>query len=425
MSHLLVLETTPKGNDALAYARRKGHRTTLLWSPRFTFFRTDPVYARALDLVDLAIEVPDLDDLDAVRHALDVAGVPEFDAVLTVLQFCVVPAARIAAAYGVRGPSVAGVVAARDKARCRAILDQHGIPNLGHRTVRTAEEALDAADALGYPVVLKPATGTGKLVTSIASDAQQVRRHFAEARTIRASLEPALAAEVDDRFIVEEMALGPMYSAEVATDGRLAVPLAVTRRRLGRDNPLLELGSTFPSGLTDAEEKELGEYCVRICAALGLDLGIFHVEVIHADQGFRLVEVNPRIGGGMVPDVIRAASDTNLFEILVDLYVGHPVPALPLSAKRAATNFFLGVTEPATVRATLPEGWFEEFRPRLESGHTSIRAGSRLRSMRGNLDRYGTIQVTAPDERRAEQDCAGLVAEMSAVLRLPFVPVAP
>src|SRR5262245_10231312 len=118
MSHLVFLESTPMGNHALAYAREKGHRTTLLWSARYDFFLPPDVRSRALSLADLAIEVDDLANLGAVRLALESAGITEldteFDAVLTVLQFCVIPAARLAQAFNVRGPSAEGVNAAKD-----------------------------------------------------------------------------------------------------------------------------------------------------------------------------------------------------------------------------------------------------------------------------------------------------------------------
>ncbi|MGN9759915.1 ATP-grasp domain-containing protein [Streptomyces sp. SD31] len=425
MSHLVFLESTPLGNHALAYARDKGHRTTLLRSPRYDFFLTPEVRARAASLADQVVEVDDLSDVDAVRQAMQSADVPHFDAVLTVVQFCVTSAAHLARACGVRGPSPTAVEAAKDKSRCRQILDEHAIPNLRHFVVTSRGEALEAADALGYPVVIKPVSGTGKLVTTMARGERDITLHFAEVAARRDALESALTDDIGENFIVEEVAVGPLYSVEVATDGRSTVPLAAIRRKVGRDNPLLELGSTMPTGLPGPEEDELGAYCVRVCQALGLDLGIFHVEAIHTVEGFRLIEVNPRIGGGMVPDVIRAATDTNLFEILVDLYAGSPAPARPLAVRRGATNYFLGVERPRTVRADLPEDWFEGFRPRLEFGSSTIRAGMQLRAMEGNLDRYGTLQVTAQDSAQAERDCADIAAAMESVLGIDFVATAP
>ncbi|WP_431825855.1 hypothetical protein [Burkholderia sp. F1] len=37
--------------------------------------------------------------------------------------------------------------------------------------------------------------------------------------------------------------------------------------------------------------------------ALGLDIGMFHMEFIHTEQGPRQIEVNLRIAGGTIPDL--------------------------------------------------------------------------------------------------------------------------
>lgn len=426
MSHLVFLASSAKGCDALDYARRAGHRVTLVWSPCYDFFVTAAQRALAHGLADLVVTSADLNDAPAVMAALDRAGISpgEVDAVLTTVHFCVLGAAQLARLCGARGPSPEAVAAARDKAACRRILDEQDIPNVAHRVVTSACGALEAASELGFPVMVKPVTGAGKLETILATSALDIQNHFAGAPARRAALEPALDAELDGRFLVEEVAVGPLYSVEVATDGRSLIPLAAVRRKVGRDNPLLELGSTMPSGLSPADERELGRYLVRVCRALGLDLGIFHAEAIRTGRGFRLVEVNPRIGGGVVPEVIRAATDRNLFEILVDLYDGAAVPDRPLTARRGASNTFLGTQVDRTVRPDLPDDWFEAFRGRLQSGDTSIRAGTRMLAMRGNFERYGTVQVIASGAEEAERECAALTTEMESLLGVPLVPVA-
>ncbi|MDH6113897.1 biotin carboxylase [Kitasatospora sp. MAP12-15] len=427
MKHLLFVESTGLGIHALEYARKLGHRTTLLWSPSYDFFAAPEVRRQARESVDQAIRVEDIQDPVAVLAALHGAGIHtgEIDAVLTTLHMCVLPAAELAEAIGALGTSREAINSARDKGRCRTILREQQIPSLGFAVVTEAAQALAAAAAIGYPVVVKPVSGLGKTVTAIAHSPQEVSAHFAQADARCAELVPGLAAELDDRFIVEELAVGPLYSVEVATDGVSFTPLAAVRRKTGLDNPVLELGSTMPCGLDSEAERELGAYAVRVCRALGLDLGIFHVEVIGTADGFRLVEVNPRIAGGTVPEVIRAATGQNLFETLVTLFDGGPVPAEPYPVRTAASHTFLATAEDCTVRGDLPADWFEAFRPRLHSGDSSIEAGSRLRRMDGNFDTYGVVRVTAKDFARAELDCTQIRSEIEELLGVRMTPVAP
>lgn len=426
MSNLVFVETSGLGNRALAYARKRGHTTTLLWSPHFDFFSPPEQRQEARDLADLAIRVDDVHDHAAVLAALTAAGVRpgEIDAVLTTLHMCVVPAAVLAEAVGARGTSLAAVDAARDKERCRRILREQRIPSVAYAAVTEARQALKAAADIGYPVVVKPVSGLAKTVTAIVHSPQELADYFRQAAARRAALQPAVARVLDDRFILEEVAVGPLYSVEIATDGTSFTMLSAVRRKTGRDNPVLELGSTVPCGLDPQDERGLGDYAIRVCRALGMDLGIFHVEVIRTRDGLRLVEVNPRIAGGTVPEVIRAATDCDLFEVLVDLFAGAPVPDAPFPVRRAASHSFLAVDTEHTVRADLPADWFEDFRPRLHSGSTTIVPGMRLSSMDGNFSTYGVVRVTADGFTAAEEKAAAVRAEIEDLLDLPMVPVA-
>ncbi|GAA3486956.1 hypothetical protein GCM10018987_10350 [Streptomyces cremeus] len=427
MQHLVFVDSSVLGLRAMEYAREKGDSVTLLWSSRYDFMHTPASRERAFGLADRAIEVTELHDPRAALRALHAAGVHPggVDGVIATLHMLAGTAARLAELTGARGPSPRGVAAARDKAACRRIVDEHGLPNVRYAEVTEAGAALAAAADIGYPVVVKPVCGVGKNVTTFARSPQDVERHFQEAGARLDSLEQGFAVDLDDRYILEEVAVGPLYSVEVATDGTTCTPLVTVRRKLGLGNPVLELGSTVPCGLPPAAERELSAYAVDVCRALGLDLGLFHVEVIGTADGPRLVEVNPRIAGGTVPEVVRAATGRGLFEVLVDLYDGEPLSPDPFPVETAASHTFLAAQEDCVVRDDLPADWFEAFRPRLHSGSTSIGPGSRLLGMEGNTTTYGVIRMVAEDAVRAEAACTELREEISELLGFPMVPLAP
>jgi biotin carboxylase len=166
----------------------------------------------------------------------------------------------------------------------------------------------------------------------------------------------------------------------------------------------------------------MGDYVVRVCRALRLGLGIYHVEVIATARGPRLIEVNPRIAGGAIPDLVTAATGCNLFEVLVELTAGGKLPPQPPPAIAGASHTFLAAAQDCTVRADLAPDWFEALRPRIHSGWTSIRPGARLRRMDGNMDVYGVVRVVASDGPAAEAQCIRLIAEVEAALGIRLAP---
>jgi biotin carboxylase len=285
------------------------------------------------------------------------------------------------------------------------------VPNLGFAVVRDLGAALAAAAGIGYPVVVKPVAGVGKAATAIVAGPAELRAFFdglpAEFRQIRET-QPGLAAHLDDRFIVEELAVGELYSVEYAADaGGGGTALISVGRKMGRDNQVLELGCTVPSGLDAVEEDELGRYAGQVCRALGLAPGIFHVEAMLTERGFRLIEANPRISGGSLPDSVALATGENIFHLLVDIVLGAPVPARPLPSRTVASHSFLAAAEDAAIPADLPADWFEhEIRPLIHSGWFRALPGAAVAGMRTNWDSFGLIRTTGADAVAADAECA-------------------
>ncbi|WP_067450471.1 ATP-grasp domain-containing protein [Actinomadura macra] len=426
MSNLIFVATTGPGLQALEYARASGHKTTLLYAPVYDFYLSPEQRRDARRLADRCIEIEDPHDIGAVVDTLRAAGVyvEGIDAVLSTLHTCALPAAELARRLGLKGTSPQAIQAAKDKGMCRRILSDRHIPSLRSAVVTGVADATKAASSIGFPVVVKPLGGFGKILTAVARSLADIEAHFALVATRFGSLEKGVTEEIDHRFIVEEMAVGPLFSVEVLGDGGALTPLVTVRRKTGLDNPILELGSTVPCGLAADDERRLADYAVQVCEALGLDFGVFHVEVILTDRGPRLVEVNPRIAGGAIPDLVRAATDHGLFETLVDLHAGGAGPALPFPARRSASHSFLAVAEDGTASADLPADWFEAIRPRLHSGWTSITPGMRLRRMDGNFDVYGVVRVVAGTPGAAEDTCGRLTSEIGDLLGIRLPPIA-
>lgn len=105
--------------------------------------------------------------------------------------------------------SSTGRYLSKDKNATNALLARIGIPVPAQRMVTTVEDALDAAEALGYPVVTKPLDrGNGKGVSVGLRDAQALRWGFGE------------AAKYGEQVIVERFVAGEDHRILVI-DGRM------------------------------------------------------------------------------------------------------------------------------------------------------------------------------------------------------------
>ena len=117
--------------------------------------------------------------------------------------------------------SMIGVETAGNKRLTKHMLEDAGIPVPKGTVVRRVESAIEDAEWLGYPVVIKPHDGHhGKGVTTGINDEKDLREAFARAK------------EISDKVIVEKSYTGNDYRMLVV-DGRLVAaamrePAAVT-----------------------------------------------------------------------------------------------------------------------------------------------------------------------------------------------------
>lgn len=107
-----------------------------------------------------------------------------------------------------RTPVVSAVLA-RDKLRGARVMREAGIPVPEHFLVSSADDAVQAAARLGYPVVVKPADQDGGVgVSALLPDAAAVGQAYARAR------------KVSDRILVERHVHGSDYRLQIV-DGQV------------------------------------------------------------------------------------------------------------------------------------------------------------------------------------------------------------
>ncbi|MEM9171666.1 MAG: biotin carboxylase N-terminal domain-containing protein [Pseudomonadota bacterium] len=104
------------------------------------------------------------------------------------------------------GPPAAAIEAMGSKARSKQIMQQAGVPLLpGYHDEDDDTALADAANTMGYPVLLKASAGGGGKGMRIAHTAADFERELAAARR------EALAAFGDDRMLVEKFLTEPRH----------------------------------------------------------------------------------------------------------------------------------------------------------------------------------------------------------------------
>jgi biotin carboxylase len=262
-------------------------------------------------------------DLDAsADRILARAGV--VDAVVAADTSMLVLAATVAAAMGLPHNPVDAVRAALDKAAQRQRWAAAGVPQPSFRLVPAGDGVRQAAEAIGFPCVVKAVSLSASQGVLRADDPAAA---VEAARRIRQVLDDA-ERSADEPLLIEEYLPGPELSIDgVLTAGDLTVTAVF-------DKPGMPDGPTFEETLLVTPSRLAAgtlAAAIRVAAdaarALGLSAGPVHAELRICDRGPAMLELAPRSIGGLCSRALRFPGGASLEEIVLANALGRPVPA--------------------------------------------------------------------------------------------------
>ncbi len=235
-------------------------------------------------------------DVEAMTAAAQRLAAP-LDGVLCWDEGRIQAAADLSAALGLPGPTPAAIARCRDKHLTRAALAAAGVPQPASVLVADVAGALAAADRIGYPVVLKPRALAASLGVVLVEDDSALRDQFRFAHDTTVPGAPVHEQSV----LVEEYATGPEISVDAAVfDGQVQL-LCVARKLLGYAPYFEEVGHTVDGADPLLTDVEMLDILTRAHAAIGMRAGVTHTELRLTPAGPRIIEINGRIGGDLIP----------------------------------------------------------------------------------------------------------------------------
>ncbi|MEU8971358.1 ATP-grasp domain-containing protein [Streptomyces monashensis] len=323
--HIAVVDVNPPAVQAVRLAKEAGHRVTFL-QPALTQYALTGETLKAVRSVDRLIDGIDTTDPVAVLEALEKchAETP-IDVAVAFQELAAEAVAAACRSLGLRGTAPDAVFTARRKDRCRAALEDAGLASARWARARDVDEALAAAGRIGYPVVIKPPSGSASLLAHVADDPRQAAAACRDVLTGTAGVPAHWRSQFSRGVLVEEKLTGRLVSVEIGARQGEFFPFCVTGRFRSPENEVVELGSCVPAGLSPQESADCVAYAEEVCRAIGADQGIFHLEVMVTGRGPVLVEFNPRVMGGGLPHAYRHATGQDIYRSWLQLMTGEPV----------------------------------------------------------------------------------------------------
>jgi cysteine synthase A len=378
--------TTGTGMLALRIAAEAGYEPVLVTG--------DSTRYKGLAETGATVVDGDTDDPDALVRAVTKAFEPGCIAgVSTTSEFYLAAAAGLATAVGLPAEGAEAIAGCRDKGRLRETLERAGIGQPRFEVVQDGPSAAAAAERLGTPCVVKPVDDSGSTRVRRCDSAQQAAELAGEitARTTNGRGQPMAG-----RALVEQYLDAPEYSVEMFGIDGVHHLIGITEKTVTGAPHFVESRHLVPADLPAEAAREMTGTVSAALRATGLGRGPSHTEVKRTATGSAVVEINPRLAGGLIPELYRLATGVDLLAAQVAHAAG-TTPLLPDGCTRHAGIQFILPDEPGVLEGVTG---LEEARavPGVERVTVTAAAGTRVAPP---TDAYGRIgYVVAVGESR-------------------------
>ena len=337
------------GTQACRVLREEGLRVILVNSNPATIM-TDPEFADATYVEPITLEVLTAiiakEKPDAVLPTL--GGQTALNAVVELHE------AGVLAEHGVEiiGASIEAIQKGEDRQQFKDVVERCGGEVARSVIVHTVEEALTAAEHLGYPMVVRPSFTMGGLGSGMAYDEEDLRRIVGQ------GLHHSPTTEV----LLEESILGwKEFELELMRDGKDNVVVVCSIENV--DPVGVHTGDSITVApaltLTDREYQKLRDIGIAVIREVGVDTGGCNIQfAVDPDTGrVVVIEMNPRVSRSSA--LASKATGFPIAKIAARLAVGYTLDEI--------TNDITGST-PASFEPTLdyivvkvPRFAFEKF----------------------------------------------------------------
>ena len=229
----------------------------------------------------LYFEPPRLDDvMDIVRHEKPIGVVVAFGGQTAIRLVKGLHAAGVP----ILGTSADAIDIAEDRERFDKLLEKFNISRPKGCTVKTLDEALLAANMLGYPVLLRPSYVIGGQGMTIARSDVDTRSYMSA----------ILAGGIENPVLIDKYMPGAELEVDVISDSEdILIPGIMEHIERAGIHSGDSIAVYPPYNLSERMEKKICEVSKKLAVALGTK-GLVNIQYLVYSDELYVIEVNPR-----------------------------------------------------------------------------------------------------------------------------------
>lgn len=300
-------------------------------------------------------------------------------------------AAYVAEKMGLPGNPYESVEILNRKDLFRDFLKQHNFNVPRSRAFYDKTEAKPWLDEIGVPAFVKPVDSSGsKGVTHLQS-----KGDFADA------FHHALHFSRQKKVIIEEKIVRQGYQVAgdgFVLDGQLSFRCWADEHFDKLCNGLVPIGQTFPTSHSEDLLNQAHQETQRLLDLLGMKTGALNFDFVFSMAGeFYFLELGPRNGGCLIPEVIKYSTGVDLIKCTVDAALGEPCEGLkPRPTEGYWSSYMVHAIEDGKYR----DLWLSERAKRYTiEQDAQVEPGDDVRMFSGSHDTLGTMILKYPSQK--------------------------
>ncbi|TCS92399.1 ATP-grasp domain-containing protein [Hazenella coriacea] len=304
--YLLFIESNTTGTGMIAIVRAK----ELGFSP--IFITNNPQRYKGLTETECKVIQCDTHSLSEIQQAItEKIETNHIAGITTTSDFYLETVAQLQKIYQLPGNSPEAIRACRHKGLMRQALERSPLIQPRFMMVRSVEEWENAARYMTFPCIVKPVDDSGSNEVKLCHHMKEVSEQVSRIVAIQANVRGQATAQT---ALIEEYLEGPEYSVEMFSDQQGTHCIGITQKEVMGKPYFVECGHLFPALLSKVQEQQIIEAVQTALEIVGYQFGPSHTEVRWTAQGPAIIEINARLAGGMIPELIRLATGMDLLE---------------------------------------------------------------------------------------------------------------
>ena len=373
MKKILFLGAAPTQMPALRYALNQGHYVITC-----DYLADNPGHQLAHE--SHVVSTTDMEGVLAVAQRAGIDGIVAY-----ATDPAAPTAAYVAEQMGLPGNPYQSVLTLARKDLFRDFLSRHGF-----QVPRSAAFA-DMADAAAWAKTL-----TGAIfVKPVDSSGSKGVTRVVDLANFNSAFEHAASFSRAGKVIVEEEIIrkGPQVAGDgFVVDGQLAFRCWADENFDELCNGLVPIGESFPSSFDESLLAKAHAETQRMLDLLGIKQGALNFDFVFTlDDEVMFLELGPRNGGCLIPEVIRYATQVDTIAYTVDAAIGQMPSELQL---KPVDGFWASYMVHALADGVYDGLWISDrIKPKIVEQNVWVAPGARVHKYIGSNHILGTMII--------------------------------